>query len=453
MSVICENCALEVPDSFVCIVDNKSICIKCLRLERLFQCGHCNAPSPLANKVYLDNMDICLTCANAHYIKCNACSMRCDAEAIKDVGGYKYCLTCYTAKFTSCAVCAKVCQKRDMKTVDDEHYCNTCYQDLYATCRLCGNTFLREDMLHTDGRWSCATCNPRNEIMDAGYKPTPVFFGKESMLFMGVELEVECKKVQKTVDAIDMTEEFYLKTDGSLSEKGIELVSMPCTLDYHKNNIKWEERCKRMVGAGTKSHQTDTCGLHVHISSDRMSNIERMKLSWFFHKEIEPIRSISRRKVPFGRDARDPAERLKIIKTTKNYRNEGRYDYLNWHNPHTVEFRLPKGTLNAGTLIGTLELCDGAVEYTKACTINEIRNGSFDKFLMWCQGSKRNRARYSNLIAFFVKREKCPVLAALKKSAIARAAHFHILEEEEIGLVAGPVIDADEVEDPRFARV
>jgi hypothetical protein len=309
-------------------------------------------------------------------------------------------------------------------------------------------------MTRLDGRWICETCNPREEIQDGGYKPEPVFFGDKSkpQLYLGIELEVECKDTLKTIKALDVTEEFYLKEDGSLSSNGVEIVTMPCTLDYHQNNINWIGRCKRMIRVGTKSHQTTTCGLHIHISSDRMSKVDRMKLSWFFHKEIEPIRSISRRKVPFGRDAIDPAARIEKLKGQREYNNEGRYDYLNWFNAHTVEFRLPKGTLNAGTLLGTLELCDGAVEYTKGCSINEIRNGSFDKFLMWCQGSKRNRARYSNLIAFFVRKGKCPVLTSLKKSEISMAAHFHIIKEE-IGIVAGPVIDADDVEDPRFANV
>lgn len=66
--------------------------------------------------------------------------------------------------------------------------------------------------------------------------------------FMGVELEIdkgdnvrECASALKTLS--EREDYFYLKSDGSL-DNGIEIVTHPCSLEYHENSFPWKEVVK-----------------------------------------------------------------------------------------------------------------------------------------------------------------------------------------------------------------
>ena len=46
----------------------------------------------------------------------------------------------------------------------------------------------------------------------------------------------------------------------------MELVTHPMTLEYHLNEMPWEEVLRKAQSMGYLSHAAGTCGLHVHIS-------------------------------------------------------------------------------------------------------------------------------------------------------------------------------------------
>ncbi len=99
----------------------------------------------------------------------------------------------------------------------------------------------------------------------------PVFYG-DSNRYFGVELEIDGagKDDDYADELLDIAnaddEHIYIKSDSSL-EDGMELVSHPMTLDYHKN-FCWEDVMSYAVRLGYRSHQTSTCGLHVHVNRD-----------------------------------------------------------------------------------------------------------------------------------------------------------------------------------------
>ncbi len=47
---------------------------------------------------------------------------------------------------------------------------------------------------------------------------------------------------------------------------GFEIVSHPMTLDYHISGIDWLKIFNRAVEMGYRSHNTSTCGLHIHVN-------------------------------------------------------------------------------------------------------------------------------------------------------------------------------------------
>ncbi|WP_312635403.1 hypothetical protein [Oscillibacter sp.] len=60
-------------------------------------------------------------------------------------------------------------------------------------------------------------------------------------------------------------EHIYIKHDGSLN-KGMEIVTHPMTLDYHKARMLWAAAMEMALAKGYYSHRAETCGLHVYVS-------------------------------------------------------------------------------------------------------------------------------------------------------------------------------------------
>jgi len=60
----------------------------------------------------------------------------------------------------------------------------------------------------------------------------------------------------------------WLKKSNDSIDRGFEIVSHPMSLDYHTDKMNWSEVFDKAVSMGYRSHQTDTCGLHIHVSRD-----------------------------------------------------------------------------------------------------------------------------------------------------------------------------------------
>jgi len=90
---------------------------------------------------------------------------------------------------------------------------------------------------------------------------TPIF------RIFGIELEADYGN-EKDAAARDVTfgDLSYVKRDGSLTDDGIEIVTHPCSLRYHLEQYPWDEILSSLADYGFRSHDTSTCGLHVHVS-------------------------------------------------------------------------------------------------------------------------------------------------------------------------------------------
>ena len=51
----------------------------------------------------------------------------------------------------------------------------------------------------------------------------------------------------------------------------MELVTHPMSLDWHKD-FCWEDIMKKAVSMGYRSHQTSTCGLHIHVNRNSLGD-------------------------------------------------------------------------------------------------------------------------------------------------------------------------------------
>jgi hypothetical protein len=184
--------------------------------------------------------------------------------------------------------------------------------------------------------------------------------------FMGVELEVEVKdgSIDDHVEVLnaklndgEVGKRVYFEADGSLTH-GFEIITNPMGLDSHYE--LWSALNDRDLTRGMRSHDTSTCGLHVHVSRKNMHVMQLNKMNVFLNHpdNHELIKAVARRyDVNYARIAR------KRLSTAHKYDVERR-DALNITNDQTVEFRIFKGTLVYDTLLSAIEFANAVVNFT-----------------------------------------------------------------------------------------
>ena len=94
--------------------------------------------------------------------------------------------------------------------------------------------------------------------------------------------------------------QLYCKHDGSLND-GFELVTHPMSLSYHRTEMPWEALLREAVRMGYLSHQSGTCGLHIHVSREAFGDTHAhqeaaiARMLYFFEKHWEELLKFSRR--------------------------------------------------------------------------------------------------------------------------------------------------------------
>ena len=227
------------------------------------------------------------------------------------------------------------------------------------------------------------------------YKPTPIFYGRGER-FLGVELEIDrggrdTDNAQEILDIANTADKkrLYIKTDSSLDD-GLELVTHPMTLDYHLNEFNWESILRTAVNMGYRSHQTSTCGLHVHVNRDAFGSNQAeqeeiiAKILFFIEKHWAEMFKFSRRS-QYNMDRW--AARYGYEKTGKEILEKAkgsytsRYVAVNLKNYYTIEFRLFRGTLKYNTLIATLQMVQKICDVAILMSQEDLENLSWSEFV------------------------------------------------------------------------
>lgn len=120
------------------------------------------------------------------------------------------------------------------------------------------------------------------------------------------------------------------------------------------------------INLGYRSHQTSTCGLHVHVSRNGLGEKYEeqedviSRIVYFIEVHWNELLKFSRRTEAninrwAGRYGLSENTKVTYDKAKKN-NCLGRYVCLNLYNANTIEFRIFRGTLKYETFIATLEL-------------------------------------------------------------------------------------------------
>lgn len=276
-----------------------------------------------------------------------------------------YCRDCLEEATVLCSHCGRRILRDEDEGSGDLSLCSSCYMRFYTHCSHCGRLLLEEDVYYEsddDDTPYCYDCHRNNHVIHGYYyKPEPIFYGSDSRYF-GVELEVDgageshdnTRSVLQTTNAD--AELVYCKHDGSLDD-GFEIVTHPMTLDFHQNQMPWEAVLDCLKEMGYRSHQTSTCGLHIHVNRDSLGDSSHeqentiARILFFVEKHWEELVKFSRRS---ARQLDRWASRYgfhgspqEILKKAKG--GMGRYCSINLTNADTIEFRIFRGTLKYNT--------------------------------------------------------------------------------------------------------
>ncbi|SEH48578.1 Putative amidoligase enzyme [Ruminococcus flavefaciens] len=319
-------------------------------------------------------------------------------EDYETIDGDIVCADCVENHTTTCDRCGRIIWTNESYGDDYTTLCSNCYHNHYTRCSCCDTLLHEDDAYHLDGYDYCSDCyhdevDKCRSIHDYGYKPEPIFYGDSSRYF-GVELEIDgAGKDSDNADEIlaianKDNEHIYIKGDGSLDD-GMELVSHPMSLEYHKNYC-WDDIMKKAIYLGYRSHQTSTCGLHVHVNRncfgenrDTQDEVISRILYFIEHHWNEMLKFSRRTEYSMNRWAArygfEKTGREILDKAKKG--NNGRYAAVNLMNYATIEFRLFRGTLKHNTLIAVLELVDAICDIAITHTDEGLSNMSWSDFV------------------------------------------------------------------------
>ena len=254
-----------------------------------------------------------------------------------------------------------------------------------------------------------------NRIHQYSYKPSPIYhLGKQekpeqrNKLHYGMELEVE---VPPGVDFNVLLTQIeaswlYAKSDSSISN-GFELVSHPFTFEWmRENRSEFEKRWKHLLAAGCRSHNTNTCGTHVHMSKDAFTSFHLYKFMNFIYSNPQFVKHISQRHgdgMEHYASLHREIPELMIRKARRKQGNmnedqgrDSRRVAVNLENTHTVELRFFRGNLRPDRFFKNIEFCEALYQFSKQAALDELTAASFTAW------TTRQRKTYPNLTKFLV---------------------------------------------------
>ncbi len=341
---------------------------------------------------------------------CSECGAGLREDEVMNFDGRVLCQDCYDDTTTVCEDCGTPVWCSNTVDVNGRALCMDCYERNYTTCTHCGCCVANDEASYLEDDPYCDECYSKLDdetIKPYDYKPEPIFYGSGS-LYYGVELEIDrggerndyADAVLSAANVHD--QHIYAKHDGSICD-GFEIVSHPMTLDYHTDNMNWQEVMDMALSLGYRSHQTETCGLHIHVSrkafdDDYDSKEEKIaRVVHFVEMHWNELLKFSRR-TEFHMSRW--ASRYGISTTAKDtYKNakakhSDRYVAVNLENYATIEFRLFRGTLRYQTFLAALQLTDEICRLAIGLNDQELEGMSWSDFVMQIGADKRELIDY-----------------------------------------------------------
>ena len=279
-------------------------------------CADCGAIIEDDHYYTLPNGDkICESCFESDYVVCEDCG---DVIPYDDAVQYNdgfYCETCATENMglTRCEDCGDWFnpEYEGLTTCTGDRVCGAC-SDSYYYCEDCGEYYPESESNYNDadGCYYCDDCYSNHhhdsddkiysyhefnnwELYKSDSESNPPFY-------IGFELETEpdesnAPKQDEALELIYNNMNAICAHDGSLSDGGFEIISHPQSFKYIMEQAdNYKNIFEKLIGLGYKSHDTDTCGLHFHVT--RPENPDTVDRLWLIMETYKrEIIKLSRR--------------------------------------------------------------------------------------------------------------------------------------------------------------
>ena len=349
---------------------------------------------------------------------CSLCHTELTAYNQHSIDNEYLCINCYEDNTDSCSCCGERIWNDDNAGSRDTPLCESCYDQHYTTCSRCGFIITHDEVCNCEDNDDpyCHDCyvsyEKCNYIHSYNYKPSPIFYG-EDIRFFGVEIEIDNGgKSQDNAESLvnianAVNDHVYIKSDSSLDD-GLEIVTHPMSLKYHINSMPWSQVLKHSIGLGYRSHETSTCGLHIHVNrscfTDNFAYQEECiaRVLYLVERFWEELLRFSRRtqsQLKRWANRYGYKERPEDILDSAKRDYGGRYTCVNLTNRNTIEFRIFRGTLKYNTFIATLQLVNEICDVAFSISDEEIRD------LSWCGFMERiSHEQYPELVQYLKER-------------------------------------------------
>jgi hypothetical protein len=434
-------------------------------MNKIIACPVCDHDVALFSTIEVDGERICMDCFNDSYFVCECCGTVCDRDELNTDYDIDLCQDCADNAIGTCVQCGRIVSDGDDYWVDeyddDVIYCEECYPEVSFVCQWCNDRY-HTDCMHSDGNISiCDNCMEDAVICDGcgdivssddarehndnyycescyeehrdrcpyihsyGYTPELQFLrivdDPRPAVLYGIELEADMSDdVDEDYDlrndcATEIDSDYgdmvWMTTDGSLSEVGIEVKSMPATYDYHMNVLPWDRLLKTFKKYDYCSHRAGNCGLHIHISKTAFGESKAIqdgniaKFLYMIEKFWDQMTIFSRR----SRDSiRQWARQYELANTSDTHSISSEAYDKNMHSRHycvnlmrhqTIEVRLFRGTLNTVSLKAALQLCDLMRNISMDVDLQQIHEMSWPIFKDYAA-----KGNYPELMEYMEKR-------------------------------------------------
>lgn len=353
-------------------------------------------------------------------VVCFGCGQIIREDVAQDYHGVVVCAPCYNSHFEHCICCGDSYDRNYEEqrlgawggmccTCSDEHFvCEECGE----TCHLdsCGEDGLCQDCVNKEyGR-----IKGYHTGADGGIQYQP-YWSSDSVYF-GIELETDDYddrvEASNELYALSQGETLFWQEEDSSLQEGIEIISQPCTLDYHRDSFPWSKIREIVRKHGGLSERTGTSALHIHFSLSFFNGqgleLRQLRLIYLFEKFREQLAILARtsdyllsrsaQEYRYERDTLfhgEAEDRLAALKS-----RYGRYMAVNLENRNTIEIRLFRGTLSRRVILASIELVDFLIRLAKNTETRTLQR------LSWKGLLKRIRAgNYQFLPAYLIEKE------------------------------------------------
>jgi len=396
--------------------------------EPYLECDNCHDIIPAGADTYEmsdpPNQTWCVDCYNDEGSHCEGCGNYVEVSSLTEVSYRTYsrsntyslrnstrevCASCLDSDYRECERCDDIWRNNDLRDWAGDEACPSCHDNSAYTCDDCGAEYWDGDNHYEYCEGSPDDDSDSSAIHAWDYEVlnTLNFLGQPAdKLWLGVELEVECKSDSgwhrgELADevAAAMAGFAVLKSDGSL-DNGFEIVTAPATIEIHRT--EWTNRFygKSFI-KGLRSWDAGTCGLHVHISRKPLSKLTQAKIVGFCN--IEENRTWMEKLA--GR-ASHYAEFKDVERLGEQWRYQSsRYRVVNIENDDTLEFRIFKGSLRPERLWRALEFVHSLVKFCEQTSLEKLQAS---QYLEWLGKHKK---LYPSLAEFYF-----PKAAAAKRN-------------------------------------